>query len=93
MSVMSEVGKPAITVELAGRSSTAPGSFLKVGEILKEASLNIMKHYKMIEGEAKYPAKRYKGYQKALLAPNSGIFLPAPSIKFRKMMNSWENIH
>ena len=86
MSVMAEHGKPAITVELGGRSSTAPGAFHKVGEILTEAALNIMKHYKMIDGTAKYPSKRYKGFQKALLAPKSGIFLPEPSIKFHNMM-------
>ena len=92
MSVMSEIGKPAITVELGGRSATAPGAFHKVGEILKDAALNIMKHYKMIDGEPKYPVKRYKGFQKALLAPNSGIFLPEPSMKFHKMMNKGDLI-
>ena len=92
MTVMAELGKPAITVELGGRSSTAPGAFHKVGEVLSKAALNIMKHYKMIEGEAKYAPKRYKGYQQALLAPASGVFLPETSIKFHNMMKKGDLI-
>ena len=34
MSVMEEIGKPSLTVELGGRSATAPGSFLAVGQKL-----------------------------------------------------------
>ena len=45
-----------------------------------------MKHYKMIEGEPTYPNKRYKGYQQALLAPESGVFLPETNTKFHQIM-------
>ena len=82
MAVMSELGKPSLTVELGGRSATAPDSFLKVGEKLFKACKNIMQHYQMIEGTPHYPKVRYKGYQTALLAPKSGIFLPNPDNKF-----------
>jgi predicted deacylase len=86
MAVMSENGKPALTVELGGRSSTAPGAFLEVGKKLLKACLNILVHYKMIEGTPHYPHKRYKGFQQALLAPKSGVFLPNPDVKFLTMM-------
>ena len=86
MAILTEIGKAAITVELGGRSSTAPGAFYNVGEILSRAALNIMKHYKMIEGEPTYPNKRYKGYQQALLAPESGVFLPETNTKFHQIM-------
>ena len=86
MAVMSEMGRPALTVELGGRSSTAPGKFLEVGEKILKACVNILVHYKMIEGEAHYPSIRYKGYQQALLAPKSGVFLPNKNIKFLSMM-------
>ena len=83
---MSEMGKPSLTVELGGRSATAPGSFLKVGETLFKACKNIMQHYKMINGKPHYPNIRYKGYQTALLAPKSGVFLPNPEAKFLTLM-------
>ena len=86
MAILTEIGKAAITVELGGRSSTAPGAFHRVGEVLSRAALNIMKHYKMIEGEPTYPNKRYKGFQQALLAPESGVFLPETNIKFHQIM-------
>ena len=92
MAIMSELGKPALTVELGGRSSTAPGSFLNVGNKLFKACKNIMCHYKMIEGEAHYPKVRHKGYQQALLAPKSGVFLPNPEIKFLTMMKKNDHI-
>ena len=58
---------------------------VKNEKILK-ACVNILVHYKMIEGEAHYPSIRYKGYQQALLAPKSGVFLPNKNIKFLSMM-------
>ena len=92
MAVLAEKDKPAITVELGGRSSTAPGAFHKVGEVLSRAAMNIMKHYNMIEGTPTYAKKRYKGYQQALLAPESGVFLPEPSTKFHNFMKKGDLI-
>tara|TARA_B100000674_G_scaffold270499_1_gene223426 strand:- start:75 stop:809 length:735 start_codon:yes stop_codon:yes gene_type:complete len=92
MAVMAENGKPALTVELGGRSSTAPGAFLKVGQTLLKACINILTHYKMIEGTPHYPEIRYKGFQQALLAPKSGVFLPNPNIKFLTMMKKNDEI-
>ena len=66
MAVMSELGKPALTVELGGRSSTAPGAFLNVGKTLLKACINILTNYKMLKGTAHYPSVRHKGFQQAL---------------------------
>jgi len=92
MAVMAENGKPALTVELGGRSSTAPGAFLRVGQTLLKACINILTHYKMIEGTPHYPEIRYKGFQQALLAPKSGVLLPNPNVKFLTMMKKNDEI-
>ena len=46
----------------------------------------------MIEGTPHYPEIRYKGFQQALLAPKSGVFLPNPNIKFLTMMKKNDEI-
>lgn len=86
MATMLEMGKTGITVELGGRSATSPEEMQRVEATLVEAILNVMRHYKMIEGEAHYPSMRWKGVQEALLAPASGIFIPAPGVGCRRPM-------
>jgi uncharacterized protein len=92
MAVMAEIGKVGITVELGGRSATSPKAFAKVGRTLADALLNVMRHYKMIPGEATYDPNRTKGSQEALLAPASGIYLPEPDIEFLTMMKAGTRI-
>ena len=41
---------------------------------LADAALNVMRHYRMVPGEARYPAVRPKGVQQARLAPADGMF-------------------
>ena len=86
MAVMAEIGKVGITVELGGRSATSPKAFAAVGRKLADAVLNVMRHYKILPGKARYDANRTKGSQQALLAPASGLFLPETSIEFLKPM-------
>ncbi len=86
MAYMKEIGKVGITVELGGRSATGPGALAHVGRELANSILNILRHYKMYPGTAAYPNPRYIGVQEALLAPASGIFLPAPGVEFLTMM-------
>lgn len=92
MAVMAEEGKVGITVELGGRSATSPRAFAEVGRKLADAVLNVMRHYKMLPGEAKYDPNRTKGSQEALLAPASGLFLPEPGIEFLKPMKVGQRI-
>ena len=86
MAHMKDLGKVGITVELGGRSATSPTEFARVGRELANSMLNIIRHYEMYPGTATYPSPRYKGQQEALLAPASGLFLPAPGVNFLTMM-------
>lgn len=92
MAAMLEAGKTGITVELGGRSATSPQAFYRVGRVLADAALNVMRHYEMISGRAKYARPRYTGVQHALLAPSDGIFVAEPSIEFQKPMKKGDKI-
>lgn len=92
MAAMKEAGKVGITVEYGGRSHTSPELFYKVGRVLADAILNVLKHYKMLPGEALYDQNRTKGSQEALLAPASGLFLPEPGVDFLKPMKKGDVI-
>jgi predicted deacylase len=92
MAFMAEHGKVGITVEYGGRSATSPAGFAAVGRGLADAMLNVMRHYKMIPGKARYDKNRTKGSQEALLAPASGMYLPEPGIEFLTMMKKGTRI-
>ena len=92
MAHMKDIGKVAVTVELGGRSATSPREFARVGRELANSILNILRHYKMYPGAAAYPSPRYKGQQEALLAPASGLFLPAAGVDFLTMMKKGDPI-
>jgi predicted deacylase len=88
MAVMAEEGKVGITVELGGRSATSPKAFAEVGRKLADAIINVLRHYRMLAGEAKYDPNRTKGAQEPLLAPASGLFLPESDVEFLKPMKA-----
>ena len=92
MATMLEAGKTGITVELGGRSATGPQEMRRVVATLAEAICNVMRHYSMIAGEPHYPAVRWKGVQEALLAPASGLFLPAPGVGCKQPMHEGDVI-
>ena len=92
MAVMAEEGKVGITIEHGGRSATSPSEFALVGRVIADGILNVMRHYGMIPGKAKYDKNRTKGSQEPLLAPASGIYLPEPGIKFLSMMKAGTRI-
>jgi predicted deacylase len=92
MAVMLEAGKTGITVELGGRPATSPEEMKRVEATLVEAILNVMRHYEMISGAAHYPEVRWKGVQEALLAPASGLFIPADGVACKKPMKKGEPI-
>ena len=92
MAALKRTGKVGITVELGGRSATTPERFREVGEELADSILNILHHYDMLDGQAAYPDPCYKGHQQALLAPASGIFLPAEGVAFLTMMKEGDPI-
>ena len=92
MAVMVEAGKAGITVELGGRSATSPQAFNWVARTLADAVHNVMKHYKMLPGEAQYESPRYTGVQHALLAPASGTFVAEAHMEFQKELKKGDKI-
>ncbi len=92
MAVMLEAGKSGITVELGGRSATAPKAMQRVVDVLTEAMCNVLRHYRMIPGEPHYAEKRRKGVQEALLAPTSGVFVPAEGVACQRPMKQGDPI-
>ena len=92
MAVMLDAGKTGITVELGGRPATSPEAMEHVVATLTEAIRNVMRHYRMLPGEAHYPEKRWKGVQEALLAPASGLFVPAAGVGCQRPMQKGDAI-
>ena len=81
MAAMKHKGKPAITVELGGLCDTFPARFRDNGNALARALLNIMRHYKMVDGTPQYARRWMVGQQKTVvLAPTSGFWVPVPEV-------------
>lgn len=92
MAVMLEAGKTGITVELGGRPATSPEEMKRVEATLVEAIVNVMRHHGMLAGTPHYPDVRWKGVQEALLAPASGLFVPAEGVACKKAMKKGDAI-
>ncbi len=90
--VMHEAGKQGITVELGGRSATSPADFYRCGRKLADGVLNVLRHYRIIDGAPTYAPRWLTGVQHALLAPISGLFLAEPRIKFQTPMKKGDRI-
>ncbi len=76
------LGKAGITVELGGSCRTLTSDFHAVARDLADGYLNVMRHYGMIPGEARYASSWRQGYQIALLAPTTGMFVGNPELAF-----------
>jgi predicted deacylase len=81
-SIIASLGKGGITVELGGNCRSLTGDFHVVAEDLAASYLNVMRHYKMIEGTPAYAPAWRQGYQIALLAPATGIFVGNRDLPF-----------
>ncbi len=76
---MTRHGKPATTVELGGLCETFPTQLQTNGETLVRSFLNVMKHYKMIDGTPEYATRWFVGHEGAtILAPASGLWIAEP---------------
>ncbi len=84
--VMFEAGKHGLTVELGGRPATSPRDFTRCARTLADGILNVLRYYKVIDGEPTSAGKWRTGFQHALLAPVSGMFVAEPSLEFQKPM-------
>ncbi|MBW4438547.1 MAG: succinylglutamate desuccinylase/aspartoacylase family protein [Pleurocapsa minor GSE-CHR-MK-17-07R] len=76
------LGKGGVTVELGGNCRTLTTDFHNIADDLAEGYLNVMRHYGMIEGKAEYAPAWRMGYQIALLAPATGMFVGTKDIPF-----------
>jgi predicted deacylase len=90
--VMYEAGKYGLTVELGGRSATSPSEFRRCARTLADGILNVLKHYKVIEGSPTYADRWQTGVQHALLAPVSGMFVAEPTVSFQRPMKQGDLI-
>lgn len=84
--VMFEAGKYGLTVELGGRSATSPTAFQQCARTLTEGILNVLRYYHVIDGAATSAPTHYTGFQHALLAPVSGLFLAETDLQFLTFM-------
>lgn len=76
------LGKAGITVELGGNCRTLTSDFHKIADDLSDGYLNVMRHYGMIDGEARYEDGWRMGYQIPLLAPATGMYVGNPDLPF-----------
>jgi predicted deacylase len=81
-SMMASLGQAGITVELGGNCRTLTGDFHTIAQDLAGSYLNVMRHYGMIEGRASYALNWRQGYQIALLAPATGMFVGQANLPF-----------
>ena len=91
-SQLAMLGKAAINAELGGLCRTLTSDFHIVADKLVDAYLNVMCHYRMIEGTPKYaPAWSY-GHEKMLLSPATGLWVAEPDLEFLKPMKTGKKI-
>ena len=81
---MGRLGKGGITVELGGNCRTLTDDFHVVAQDLAGSYLNVMRHYGMIPGQATYAPAWRQGYQIALLAPKTGMFVGTQGLPFEQ---------
>ena len=75
-------GKAGITVELGGNCRTLTGDFHEVAEDLAAGCENVLRHYGMLDGDARYAGQLRMGRQRALLAPASGMWVGSADLPF-----------
>ncbi len=83
-SMIGSLDKSGITVELGGNCRTLTGDFHAIARDLAAGYLNVMRHYGMIEGRAAYEATWRQGFQIALLAPKTGMFVGTERLPFEQ---------
>ena len=81
-SAMGALGKAGVTVELGGNCRTLTSDFHAIADDLAQGYLNVMRHYGMIAGEARYEPAWRMGYQIPLLAPATGMYVGEADLPF-----------
>ena len=73
-------------MELGGNCRTLTRDFHVVAADLAASYLNVLRHYGMIDGAASYAPAWQQGFQIALLAPATGIFVGNPDLPFETLI-------
>jgi uncharacterized protein len=81
---MAKLGKATITVELGGMCATLPDQLHRNSDIFQESFLNVLRHYKMIDGEPRYCGSWQVGVQRTVLANIGGYFVPERGVRYRE---------
>ncbi|MDZ4766389.1 MAG: M14 family metallopeptidase [Chloroflexota bacterium] len=76
------LGKGGVTVELGGNCRTLTSDFHGIAQDLADGYLNVMRHYGMIDGAAEFAPAWRMGFQIALLAPATGMFVGSADLPF-----------
>ncbi len=79
---IAERGKAGTTVELGGNCRTLTSDFHAVAEDLAGSYENVLRHYGMLDGDARYARQLRMGHQQALLAPASGMWVGNADVPF-----------
>ncbi len=87
-SAIAGLGKGGVTVELGGNCRLLTSDFHRIAGDLAAGYRNVMRHYGMIEGQAEYASSWRQGYQIALLAPATGMFVGNPELAFEEPLAS-----
>jgi predicted deacylase len=82
MAPLAKEGKGAINVELGGQCRTLTRDFHDVCDVLSRSFLNVMRHYGMIPGQARYLQSWKRGSQTALFANATGLWVAEPDVEF-----------
>ncbi len=85
-------GVPSVTVELGGLCRTLTGEFRAIADEYVRCILNVLRHFKMLPGSAEYASQWVLGYQIALLAPASGLFVGHPDVRFEEPVESGQEL-
>jgi len=75
-------GKPACLVEVGGKCRTLTDDFHRMGDILCNAYVNVLRHYGMIPGDPKYADRWHIGHQVSVLAGCDGVWVGNPGVPF-----------
>jgi predicted deacylase len=92
MAAMLQRDKPALTVELGGVGIMMPDPLLGAVTTLKDGLVNVLRHYGMIEGEARYAENLWRGRQKVVQAGRSGILDPLPNPPLKRPITKGETL-
>ena len=87
-----KIGVAGITAEIGGTSGAVPELFNRSVETLVKAFYNVLRHYKMIDGEAKYRSSWWFGHQETVYASNDGLIDPVYESTLGKMLQPGEPI-